>query len=761
LPVRFLAAVALTLCAAVPARAGSLFDDLDAVAAELRADEPSRRRDAVDKLDAYRTDEVRRYLLSALDDGDTEVRARAALAIGRRRLAEAAPRLLALMGDPEPRLRAVAAAALGQVAGVADAPWPAQAAHALERALGDAEHDVREAAVEAIGALPRPLAQAAAVGVTGRLDDDHPTVRQKAAVVLARLGEARAVIPLVGRLSDGSREVRMAALEALGELGDARAAPAMIRLMTDSAEEVREQAIQSLGRLKARVAVAPLAELFEHGLDPLRGRAAVALGQVASAPPAGGPDPAVATLVAALSRDELRQPAREGLRLAGAGAVGPIAARLPSATGDELAVEVELLGELRDPRAVPVLLAELANGRLARERVVDALGQVARGDRELVVELAALLGDKELAVRRRAAHALVGLVDARAASALAEAAGDSDREVRLLAIGELGRLKAASAAPALAKALASTDAETAAAAARALGELGDRRSAAALEAALGRSDPRVRRDAADALGRLGDSSLVPAVMRRAKSGGAERSEAIAALAGLLRGRPDPIARELLLGHAESGDTTLAVEAIDALAATHDGAAGGRLERLLQKRDSELRRHAARALGDSGGGEDVEAALVARLADDADPGVRAEAAWALGKLKGGAPSLAALERALTSPAAELRANAAASLARLGHAPQGLSRLLHDPDSAVRANAQLALGHAPHPAPGGDWIGLYLVDFDGAPLSGARYRLILPDGLIKAGQADARGVIREESLPKGACRIELVDEPAGRS
>ena len=193
-----------------------------------------------------------------------------------------------------------------------------------------------------------------------------------------------------------------------------------------------------------------------------------------------------------------------------------------------------------------------------------------------------------------------------------------------------------------------------------------------------------------------------------------------------------------------------------------------LTRLLQRRDSELRRHAARALGDCGGGEDVEAALAARLGDDSDSGVRTEAAWSLGKLKGGPASLLALERALSSPAAELRANAAAALARLGHAPEPLQRLLlHDPDVG-RARQRQA---GPRPRKQGrrrrprgrnhDFIGLYLVDFDGAPLAGARYRLLLPDGLIKAGQADPRGVVREESLPHGACQIELVDEPAGRS
>ncbi len=759
------------MCGWGTAGADDLFDDVERVAALLRSTEVGARRDAVDKLDSFGSDEARPYLYSALNDSDLEVRVRAALAIGRRKLGDAAPRLVTLVGDPEPRLRAAAATALGQVAAGAEPPWPERSAHALERVLGDAEHEVREAAVGAIGALPRLLARSAAVAVTGRLDDDNPGVRQKAAAILARLGETRAVIPLVGRLSDGSREVRVAALEALGELGDARAAPAMIRLIGDSADEVRAQAIQSLGRLKARSAVPPLVELLEHGVEPLRGRAAVALGQIASGAPvavavesSGGGDPAIRALLTALGRDDQRLAAREGLRLAGVAVVGPIVARLPSATGDELLIEVELLGELGDARAAPALIGELERGRIGRERVVDALGKVARGSSELVMELTALLADKEPAVRRRAAHAIVGIVDTRAASALADAVADSDREVRLCAIGELGRLKAARAAPALAQALGAKDPETAAAAARALGEIADRHSGAALEAALAHPDRRVRRDAADALGRLGDSSLVPSVMRRARLNGAERPEALAALGGLLRRHPDAVARELLLGDAESNDPNIATEAIAALAALGDPQSAPRLIKPLARHDAEVRRQAARALGELATGDDGESALVTRLGDDSDASVRAEAAWALGKGKGGAASLAALEHALASPSAELRVNAAAALARLGRAPELVRRLLHDPDAAVRANAKLAIDRAAkHAAPAArsDWICLYLVDFDGAPLAGAHYRLLLPDGLIKAGAADARGVVREESLPHGACQVELADEPPGRS
>jgi len=81
--------------------------------------------------------------------------------------------------------------------------------------------------------------------------------------------------------------------------------------------------------------------------------------------------------------------------------------------------------------------------------------------------------------------------------------------------------------------------------------------------------------------------------------------------------------------------------------------------------------------------------------------------------------------------------------------------------VRQNAALALKRGWKPGPRVDWLALYLVDFDGAPLPAARYRLTLPDGLVKSGQADSRGGVREESLPRGGCQLELPDDPPGRS
>lgn len=747
-------AIALAAWVASPAWAGDLFDSASELSAELTASDPLKRREAVEKLEAYAPKEAAPYVLQALSDDDLQVREKAAQLAGRHRLAEATPKLMALLGDPEPRLRAAAAEALGLAA-----PADAQVAAALERALADAEHEVRLQALAAFGRMEVARAKRAITALLARLDDDNATVRQRAAVVLGRLGERRAAISLIGRLGDGSREVRAAALEALGRLGDERAAAAILRLLrTEQPAEVQASAIQALGKLRTRAAVGPLEALLRHGSDAVRGHAALALGQIAAAPE--GDDRAVRALVEALGRDNARAAAREALVVAGARAAPALLERLKRATGDELGALVDVLAEVNDGRATPLLVAELERARLPRERLIDALARAARaGDKRPVETLAALLLDPDAAVRRRAAQALLGAADTRATASLAQAVADGDREVRVAAIAELGRLKDRAATPALVRALEKGDGPTARAAARALGELGDPRAVGALVAALDRGEARVRQAAADALHRLGAAARphLQRLLARARSGPAERRpEVLAALGAIARGKPDAVARELCLGLAESEDLAAATEAVAALAAMRDVAAIPRLTRLLERPrlPASLGRQVIWALGELR----ADPALLARhLDEDGDERTRAEAAWALGKLDPGraASVTAALGRALKARSAAVRANAAAALYRLGRgaaARAALERLAKDGEPAARKNATLALrgGKAPR---GGNFVVVRLVDFDGADLPDARYRLALPDGTTRLGWTDARGSVRDESLPPGGCAVEL--------
>src|SRR6185312_8705321 len=219
-------AALLAACALVSssAWAGDLFSNIDAVASELKAPDASRRRDAVDKLDAWTGDEAKPLLLLALGDADADVRAHAADSLGRHHVLEAVPRLVGALGDPDAHLRASAAEALGVL----------------------------------LGGSPPTLGKRTAVALTGRLDDEAAGVRQRAAEVLGRMREARAVVPLLSRLADPTREVRAAA-------GDARAVPAIVRMLKDPAEDVRAEAVSALGRLQAKGAVGPLVEVLQRG----------------------------------------------------------------------------------------------------------------------------------------------------------------------------------------------------------------------------------------------------------------------------------------------------------------------------------------------------------------------------------------------------------------------------------------------------------------------------------------------------------------
>ncbi|MDB4968347.1 MAG: hypothetical protein JWN44_4036, partial [Myxococcales bacterium] len=119
----------------------------------------------------------------------------------------------------------------------------------------------------------------------------------------------------------------------------------------------------------------------------------------------------------------------------------------------------------------------------------------------------------------------------------------------------------------------------------------------------------------------------------------------------------------------------------------------------------------------------------------------------------------LTRLLDDRDPAVRGNAALALARTPSARAAIARLAErDDERHARAAAQKALAAtSAAPSSATDWIALDVVDFDGAPLGDAGYRLVLPDGLQKAGVTDERGVIREESVPAGGCAL-VLDEGA---
>jgi hypothetical protein len=84
------------------------------------------------------------------------------------------------------------------------------------------------------------------------VEDSNYKVRVQAALVLGRLGDARAVPSLVKALGDANRTVRAIAAQALGQVGDPSAADPLRKLLGTEADPfVRAQADKAIASLSA------------------------------------------------------------------------------------------------------------------------------------------------------------------------------------------------------------------------------------------------------------------------------------------------------------------------------------------------------------------------------------------------------------------------------------------------------------------------------------------------------------------------------
>jgi HEAT repeat protein len=153
-------------------------------------------------------------LLAVVSDQSAgEARATACWLLGRMNDSRALPPLTAALYDPDPRIRAEAARALGSL----DHP---EAVPALIAVLeSDADADTRMAAAYALGLLGDPRAIDPLLAKLADTGED-PGVRGFAAEAFTWHRERRAVPALITALSDPSAVVRFWAAFALGELGD-------------------------------------------------------------------------------------------------------------------------------------------------------------------------------------------------------------------------------------------------------------------------------------------------------------------------------------------------------------------------------------------------------------------------------------------------------------------------------------------------------------------------------------------------------------
>src|SRR5229473_449443 len=244
--------------------------------------------------------------------------------------------------------------------------------------LSDSDPRARQQAVQELRKLK---AREAAPQVAQLLKD--VMVREEAATALRDIGGADEVPALldavdttVGAGSDtatrSANRANARIAEALGEIGDPRAGPALLRLARSKDEYVRLEAVQALGEVKFKEAVLELSLLVDDPSAPplLVKKAVVALGQI-------GDPAAIPALQHALVLERqgvsLLPEASYALFQLGPAAVAPLIRmakdedpaylkwarennRAPAGTYAKAAL---VLGDLGDPRAVPVLLEKL------------------------------------------------------------------------------------------------------------------------------------------------------------------------------------------------------------------------------------------------------------------------------------------------------------------------------------------------------------------------------------------------------------------
>jgi HEAT repeat protein len=365
----------------------------------------------------------------------------------------------------------------------------------------------------------------------------------------------------------------------------------------------------------------------------------------------------------------------------------------------------------------------------ARNSAIEALVQIGA---EAVDALLALLEMPDPDVRKFIVDILGEIRDPRAVQALIMRLEDPDENIRVASAEALGKIKDRRAVDALLGCLSrSGEGWLDYAAAEALGAIGDERALGPLLAALGRSS--LREPVLEALGRIGSvDTLSPIIAGLADPLRIVREVSMTALTTLYRKSP-PAERGKMIQSVRAGVSERAVEFLEEMLVANGGElhkvaiavlgwAGKRnsihkLLALLQEEDMEesivqalktidgdavpllfgyledenalVRRSVARVLGDAGRSE-AEGPLIGLLSDE-NGHVRSTAAEALGRLRSRKAVPALLDR-LADEYENVQESAIRALAEIGD-ESVLDSLVKDfttRDAPMRRNIALLLG-----------------------------------------------------------------------
>ena len=400
-------------------------------------------------------------LLTLVTDAEARIRRRAALAIGRTRLAEGIPPLVPVLAtDVEPEVRQMAAFAMGLIGSPA-------AIEPLLAALGDVDPLVQGRAAEALGLIAHkgaatPIAAMMSTHITaGALNGiaaDDLEYPKPAAVEAVRLGmyalvRLGAYDALAATLVDGSgRPVSQwwPVAYAFRRVNDPRAGAVLLSLLQSDGVYTRAFAARGLGVIKHAAATGPLTAMVANHQEASNVRVE-AVRSLADLNASSAVEALFKTVTDAATEPNLRLEA------------------------------VTALGQLRASEAVDLFI-ELLTHQWASLRAA-AMVALARTDPEsFVLAISGLDPDRHWSVRAALARALATVPEGRGEARLLQMLKDEDQRV----------------IPAVLDALAAINAKTA---------------EATLIARLDADDLAVRRAAAAGLARLKSQQAVPALVQ--------------------------------------------------------------------------------------------------------------------------------------------------------------------------------------------------------------------------------------------------------
>jgi HEAT repeat protein len=286
---------------------------------------------------------------------------------------------------------------------------------ALARALGDLKHP---SSLEPLQAALDPAAS----------DSDEHLANKELAAALGKLRDPKAGPALAGLLRSRDNYTRVEAIQALGALRSPAGVEQLLQLATDDSAEplLNKKAIEALGRIGDARAVPALVKMLtkqRRGIS-FDVESSLALYQLGR--------PAADALLAALEGRD--QALSEWAKQQG---VHPANYTMRSA---------QILGDLRDRRAEPALLKQLAfknedvrTQALLRMQAADSLGRMRATT--AVKPLSVMVSEEDPTVRFSYVRALVLVGGREALPALEKAAAKGDwyaREVAMLGIAMLG-----------------------------------------------------------------------------------------------------------------------------------------------------------------------------------------------------------------------------------------------------------------------------------------------------------------------------------